>query len=479
MSAGNKNVYDIVVIGAGPGGYVAAIRAAQLGAKVAVIEAFHLGGVCLNCGCIPSKALLTSAEELYRIKNSSLLNINLDGKASVDWNGLQARKEKVIQTLRGGIARLFRANKVELFEGFAEFEDKNTIAVKGIGNNGGSLIKADKIIIATGSRPSMVRTWPQDGELISTGDEALSWKTLPKKLIIVGGGFIGCEFACMMNAFGVDVVLVEMLEEILPGIDQKISKALRSIFTYRGIKCYTGKKIVDVEIKDGKVLATLEGAESLDADRMLVAIGRVPNVDKLKLEKVGIRRDERGFIIVDDRMRTNVDNIFCIGDANGKVLLAHAASEQGQIAAENACGADLVYKSITPVCVYTFPEIASVGLTEERAKELGYTVRVGEFPVGYLGKALAAGKTEGLVRVVRDIATDKILGIHMMGYSATECIAAAAVAINHNITNEAFGRTVFAHPTMSEALKETSEAAGLFAIHLPPVERKVVAADIE
>ncbi len=457
--------YSIAVIGSGPGGYVAALKAGQEGARVAVVEESHLGGTCLNNGCIPSKALLASAELMHRISRAAELGIEVK-PAAFHWDRIQSRKDEILKTLRGGIKSLFGARKVALHAGRAALDGPGRIAVR---DKTGSttVLTADKIILAPGSLPARIPAWPADPQLVSTSDEALHWKTLPKKLLIVGGGAIGCEFACMMRALGVEVTVVEMLPRLLPFLDESLGEALKKTFTRRGIACLTGAKIESVEVAGGVIRARLGDGRTLDADRMLVATGRRPNTEKLGLETVGIATD-RGFIRVNDRMETQAKGYYCIGDANGRCLLAHAASAQGVAAVENALGRPKDLTAPVPNCVYTFPEAASVGMSAEEAKAKGVPVAVGAFPLGHLGKAMAAGETEGFVKVVRRRGSDELLGIHMLGHNATECIAAAGALLHHKASVRQLEEVIFAHPTLSESLKEAAGDALGMALHLPP-----------
>ncbi len=462
--------FDIAVIGSGPGGYVAALKAAQLGAKVAVIEKHHLGGTCLNYGCIPSKALLASAELLYKINGASSLGVSVSGQVNFDWPSIQKRKDTVLKTLRGGIKGLFGSRKVTLFEG------KGTIAGDGkikITKQNGSeeSISAAKTIIAVGSVPTRIPGWPEDPQLVCTSDEALHWDKPPQSLLIIGGGVIGCEFACMMREYGVEVTVVEMLPNLLPEMETQLGLSLAEIFTKRGIDCITSTKVEELTTSANKITAKLSGGRTIEADKVLVAIGRKPNTADLGLDKIGLDTD-RGFISVNEKMETKVKGYFCIGDANGRCLLAHAASEQGVIAVENALGHKRKYTAPIPGAVYTFPEVASVGLTSKQAREKDIPVSVGTFPIGHLGKAMAVGKTEGFVKVIRSREDEKLLGVHMIGHNATEIIAAATVLLGQKVSAKEMAETVFAHPTISESLKESAEDSFGAALHLPP--RKIV-----
>jgi dihydrolipoamide dehydrogenase len=457
--------FQIAVIGSGPGGYVAAIKAAQMGATVAVIEKHYLGGTCLNYGCIPSKALLASAELMHKIKNAGPLGINIDGTVSFDWPKIQQRKDKVVAKLRGGIKGLFGSGNIKLYQAEAKFEAKGKLHL--LDKNGQSLqITADNIIIASGSMPARIPNWPSDAQFICTSEEALHWKELPKRLIIVGGGVIGCEFACMMSEFAVDVTIVEMLENLLPEMETALGQALAEIFKKRNIKIFTGAKVERLEIKEGVVRATISGGQSIEADKVLVATGRKPNTQELGLENIGLKTNS-GFIKVNDRMQTAVKGVYCIGDANGRCLLAHAASAQGVTAVENALGHQKDFELPVPNAVYTFPEIASVGITTKQAAEQKIPVSTGQFPIGYLGKAMAIGEDAGFVKVIRHSDDGTLLGVHIIGHNATEVIGAAAAMLGAKAGADELAEMVFAHPTIGEAVKEAAEDSFQRAIHLP------------
>jgi len=462
--------YTIAVLGAGPGGYVAALKAAQMGASVALVEKGHLGGTCLNNGCIPSKAILASAELLHHIHHAAELGIDVPAGAAVNWSKIQTRKDKILQTLRTGIKGLLGARKVTVFQGRAALAGVGKVVVTRPDSTPEEF-KADKIILALGSIPSRIRGWPTDANVVCTSDEALHWKTLPQRLLIVGGGVIGCEFACMMQALGVEVTVVEMLSQLLPNLDGQIAQSLKKIFTARGIKVFTGVKIESLTLGGSGAHARLATGETLEAERVLVATGRQPNTADTGLETIGLAT-ERGFIRVNDRMETAVKDYYCIGDANGRCLLAHAASAHGVAAVENALGHARDFKAPVPNAVYTFPEIGTVGLTAEEARTKGLPVSVGTFPLSHLGKAMAVNDNEGFAKVVRHRETGRLLGVHIIGHNATECIAAAGALLHQEVSVQEVAETVFAHPTISEAIKEAAEDALAMGLHLPP--RKVL-----
>ncbi|MBN2513783.1 MAG: dihydrolipoyl dehydrogenase [Sedimentisphaerales bacterium] len=458
--------YQIAVLGAGPGGYVAALKAAQMGAKTAIIEKHHLGGTCLNYGCIPSKALLASAELIHKIHRAGDYGINVSGGISFDWAQIQKRKDKVLTKLRGGIKSLFGARKVTLYAGQAAFAGHGKIQITD-SKGEKSLITADKVIIATGSVPARIPGWPTDSALVCTSDESLHWKELSKKLLIVGGGVIGCEFACMMHEYGVEVTMVELMETLLPEMERQVGVAIAEIFSKRGMKIYTGVKVEELQTISSGIKAILSGGKTVEADKVLVATGRRPATQDLGLESIGLTTD-RGFIRVNDRMQTAAKDVYCIGDANGRCLLAHAASAHGVAAVEDALGHGKDFTLPIPGAVYTFPEIGTVGLTSRQAVEKDIPVKVGQFPIGFLGKAMAVGEEEGFVKVIRHRDSGALLGVHVLGHNATEIIESAAAMLGLKASAADLAEMVFAHPTLGEAVKEAAEDSFDQALHLPP-----------
>lgn len=467
--------FDIAVLGSGPGGYIAALKAAQLGARTAVVEKEHLGGTCLNYGCIPSKALLASAELLHKIARAAELGVEV-GPATANWAAIQARKDKILKTQRGGISALFKARKVALFAGRGVLDGPGRVVVTA-GDGGAQTITADKIILAVGSVPSRIPGWPGDNEFVCTSDEALHWQALPQRLLIVGGGVIGCEFACMMREFGAQVTVVELLPGLLPGLDCQLGQALGEIFRKRGIVCHTDTKVDDLSLKGECVTARLSTGETLEVDKVLVATGRRANTGEIGLESVGLAT-ERGFVRVNDTMETVVRGVYCVGDANGRALLAHAASAHGTVAAENAVaaltgkGAPRSFSAPIPGAVYTFPEIGAVGLSQDEARAKKIPVAVGMFPLKHLGKAQSVNDTEGFIKVLRHRESGALLGVHMLGHNVTESIAAAGALLHQRVSVHEVVETVFAHPTITEALRDAAEDSFGAALHLPP--RKVV-----
>jgi len=467
--------FDLCVIGTGPGGYVAALKAAQMGARTAVVEQHHLGGTCLNYGCIPSKALLSSAELLHSVQNARKWGVTVNGEIGFDWQEITQHKNKILRQLRGGIANLFKGRGVTQLTGHACFDGAGRVVVTP-GDGPTQVVTAGKVIVATGSVPMRIPGWPADPAFVCTSDEAVHWQALPKKLLIVGGGVIGCEFACMMQAFGVAVTVVEMLPSLLPTLDHDLGKALLAIFKGRGITCYLDTKVLNIELAAGSaaVKTQLSNGESFEFDRVLVATGRRPNTSEVGLNSAGIQANKHGFVLVNDRLETNVPGHYCIGDANGRCMLAHAASAHGVAAVENALGHARPFEAPIPSAVYTFPEVAAVGLTEQEARQQELPIAVGRFPIGHLGKAMAARHPDGFVKMIRHRETGQLLGAHMIGQNATECIAATTALLHQKASMLDVAETVWAHPTISEAIKESAEDALNMGLHLPP--RKVIRA---
>ncbi len=460
-----KDQYDIVVIGSGPGGYIAALKAAYRGASVAVIEKDHVGGTCLNDGCIPSKALLAAGELLNRLEAGKKLGVSA-GETSFDWTALQKHKDRTVRRLRSGIGNLFTARDIDYIEGTGRLDGIGAVIVED-GDGKTARIETKNVIIAAGSRPARIPGWPEDPETVCTTDEALHWDALPASLLIVGGGVIGCEFACMMQDFGVETTVVEMLPGLLPEMDEDLGAELEKIFTRRKIAVHTATKVEQLSTTPGGITAALSGGDAIAAEKVLVAVGRTPATGDLGLASAGIETD-RGFIRVNDRMETGAAGVYAVGDVTGRCLLAHAASAQGVCAVENALGDVTPLDASIPYAVYTYPEVAAAGLTAAQAEERGLPVSVGRFPLGYLGKAMAVDATEGFVKVVRNSETDELLGFHMIGHNATEVVAAANAMIDQGETVTDAADIVFAHPTIGESLKEALEDSFGAALHLPP-----------
>ena len=457
--------YDVVVIGAGPGGYVAAIRAGQLGLKTAVVEADEVGGVCLNWGCIPSKSLLRNAEVLSLFKRASDFGISYDN-LSYDFGAAISRSRTVVGRLTTGVKSLLRKNRVDLINGYARLQDANTVAVDG---EGGTLT-AKNVIIATGTRPRPVPGLEIDGDVVISSREALELPEVPSPVVIVGGGATGVEFAYLYRAYDAEVTVVEMLPHLLPAEDEEISRQLERSFSRQGIKALTGSRVTEVKRSAEGVSLTVEtpdGSVSLDCRRALVAAGVQGNTEGIGLEAAGVEV-ERGFIVVDDAMRTNVPNVYAIGDVTGKMLLAHVAMAQGILVAESLAGingAALDYKKM-PRATYCHPQVTSFGYTEKEAADMELPVKIGKFPFQANGKALALGDSEGMVKLVVDAETDEIIGAHMIGPEVTEVLPEITVTgLLEGSVNE-LGLLVHSHPTLSEAVKEAALAANGEAIHI-------------
>ncbi len=458
--------YDVVVIGAGPGGYVAAIRAAQLGMSTAVIEDDNLGGVCLNWGCIPSKALLRNAEVLELVQNAGEYGITV-GDISHDYGKAIDRSRQVVGRLTGGIGSLFRKNGVEHISGYGTLRGAGSITIDGAER----AISADNIIVATGARARQIPGIPVDGETILTSREAIVLREVPDRVVIVGGGAIGVEFADIYHSYGSEVTIVEMLPSLVPLEDEEVSQTLERAFRRRGIGYRTGATVRGITVEEGVAIVTVadaDGAESeIECDKVLVAIGVQGNSEGIGLETAGVNT-ERGFIPVDDHMRTNVPGVYAIGDVTGKLPLAHVASAQAVTAAEAIAGMNPMPLDYTymPRATYCRPQIASFGLTERQAAEAGYSFKIGRFPMAASGKALAMGESGGMVKLVVDDEVGELLGAHMIGPEATELLGEVGLSRLLEGTTTELGWLVHPHPTISETIKEAALAIEGEAIHI-------------
>ena len=459
----------VVVIGAGPGGYVAAIRLAQLGAEVILIEKDKLGGTCLNVGCIPTKVLLHCAEVVTNLGEAQELGVKVDS-SSINWDKVQEKRKKISSQLVMGVGSLVKANKIKLIEGSASFVDKHTLNIVKKDKTEEKLT-FDKLIIASGSVPA-IPPIPGVKECPACIDStaALELDKVPKSMRVIGGGVIGIEMATAYSAFGTKVTIVEALPKILPLMDGELSKMLKKSMQEKNIEILTGTKVLSVETTalGAKVnVETEQGNKSFEAEKVLVAVGRRTYTESLDLAAAGIAND-RGRITVNDKMQTNVEGIYAIGDCLGKVMLAHVASAQGEVAAENIMGANKQFNGATsPSCVYTDPEFAGVGLTEEQAKEQNKDYEVGRFPLAANGKALIANGGQGVVKVIKGKEYNEILGVHILGPRATDLIAEAALMIGMEATAEDVIETIHAHPTLTEAVREAVLASEGIAIHIP------------
>jgi dihydrolipoamide dehydrogenase len=453
--------YDLVVIGSGPGGYVAAIRAAQLGLKTAVVEKDRPGGVCLNWGCIPSKAILTSAEMYEDLKDGKHYGIKVNG-LSCDYPQVIKRSRDVADRLAKGVEFLFKKNHIPLLKGSGRLENQNRVVIE-TDRNGAQQVEAARILIATGSSERTLPGLEIDGKQILTSYEALTDSEIPESIVIIGGGAVGVEFAYIYSVFGSRVTLVEMETQLLPGVDTEVAQELEKIFKKKGLDVLTRTKFHSVEKFPGRVEVTLESGGDLKrrtAKKVLVAVGRTPLSANLGLEALGVQLD-RGYIKVDEHMRTANEAIYAIGDVIGPPLLAHAASEEGLAAVEFMVGArgKAADPLRIPACIYCQPQVAVIGLSEEQARARGYDVKIGKFPFRALGKALAAGHEEGFVKLVVDKQYGEILGCHIIGRGATELIAEIGLARTLEATTAELSGTVHAHPTLSEALMEAALSA--------------------
>ncbi len=457
---GGDYQYDAAVIGAGPGGYVAAIRLAQEGKKVCIIEKEYFGGTCLNVGCIPTKTLLKSIAVLDKIKEAGEFGIKgLDkAKPELDLEAVQKRKTKVVKSLTGGVEGLMKANKIETIKGTASLVNKNAIKI------GSKEITARDIIIATGSVSMQLPIVIAKDANVITSTEALDMKKAPADIVIIGGGVIGVEFAYVYSSVGSKVTIIELLDRILPMVDEEVSAEVTKMLKNKGIDIITSAKVEKID-KD-KVHYDLGGKKlSVKSSQVLMSVGRKPNTDGLNLEGAGVKL-ERGAVVTDEFMRTNIPNIYAIGDVNGKSMLAHTASAEGMVAVDNICGREskMKYDAI-PSCIYVQPEIAAVGLTEKQAKEKYGEIRVGKFPVVANGKAMVEGETGGMIKIITDARLGEILGAHIYAVDATNMISEIALAMNLEATDEEVAKTIHPHPTVSEIIPEAFLALHNKAIH--------------
>lgn len=457
----------LVVIGAGPGGYVAAIRAGQLGIKTAIVEEEYFGGVCLNWGCIPSKALLYVTELKRTLESSRRLGLKADN-IDIDIEKLKKHKNDTIKRLTGGVKILLDKAGVKSYSGQASFISKDEIEI----TNGDdkTRIESDYFIIATGSSPIELPMIKTDGKMVVGAREAIAVPQVPKRLGVIGAGPIGVELATVYNTLGSSVTIIELLDAVLPMLDTDISSASNRALEKQGMAIYVSSKVISSKITGETVkveVETSDGKKNFTFDMVLVAAGMKPKSKGLNLEKIGVKTDPKGFIVVDKTMRTNIDNIFAIGDVTGGLLLAHKASHEGIVAAETIGGKTVSadWKTV-PYAVFTDPEIAGIGLTEKEAKDSGRNIKIGKFPYRAIGKAVATLATEGFVKVIADAKTDKVLGIHIFGPHSGDIIMAGTTLMNFNGTSEDLGHIMAIHPTLSEAMMEAGLNANKKAIHI-------------
>jgi dihydrolipoyl dehydrogenase len=462
---------DAVVIGAGPGGYHAAIRLAQLGKKVICVDRDEVGGVCLNWGCIPTKALLHVGEVVRHIEDAAAIGIKVP-KAEIQREAVAKFKSDVVGANVGGVKTLFKANGVTFVRGEATLKSPTEVSVKTAG--GTDRIVAENIVIATGSAPVDVKAWPRDRETIINSDDAVGVTRIPANLLVVGGGVIGLEFATVYKRLGAKVLVVEMMPQILTGTDLEIGKTLGRILKKQGVEIMLNTKVVSIEKTAAGARATLNGEgtgskdETRDFDMVLVAVGRRPVTDNLDLDAAGLTVDERGFIATDQQQRTKVANVFAIGDVTGAPLLAHRAMKQGVVAAEVIAGdRSAAFDPVAvPNCVYTDPEVATAGLSEEEAKAAGYEVRIGKFPLAASGRARTMNESDGLIKLVGDAKTDLLLGMHIVAPQAESLIGEGVIALEMGATLEDIGLSVHPHPTLTESIMDAAEASHGKAIHI-------------
>ncbi|MFB0634976.1 dihydrolipoyl dehydrogenase [Bacillus rugosus] len=469
--------YDVVILGGGTGGYVAAIRAAQLGLKTAVVEKEKLGGTCLHKGCIPSKALLRSAEVYRTAREADQFGVETAG-VSLNFEKVQQRKQAVVDKLAAGVNHLMKKGKIDVFNGYGRILGPSifsplpgTISVERGNGEENDMLIPKQVIIATGSRPRMLPGLEADGKHVLTSDEALQMEELPKSIIIVGGGVIGIEWASMLHDFGVKVTVIEYADRILPTEDQDISKEMESLLKKKGIQFVTGAKVLPdtmTKTSDDLTIQAEKDGETVtySAEKMLVSIGRQANIEGIGIENTDIVT-EKGFISVNESCQTKESHIYAIGDVIGGLQLAHVASHEGIIAVEHFAGLNPhpLDPTLVPKCIYSSPEAASVGLTEDEAKANGHNVKIGKFPFMAIGKALVYGESDGFVKIVADRDTDDILGVHMIGPHVTDMISEAGLAKVLDATPWEVGQTIHPHPTLSEAIGEAALAADGKAIH--------------
>ena len=494
-----QSAFDVVIVGGGPGGYPAAFRAAQYGLRVALIEKERPGGVCLNWGCIPTKAMLRSAEVLATMQHSADYGVHADN-VRLDYPAVLKRKDVIVKTLTDGVSQLLKANGVTVYAGHGRFTSPNSLDVVGVGTSplgaGGPLYNAPSdgsgqpkasvagknIIIATGSMPAQLPIPGAELPGVINSDGAFMLQNVPKRIVIVGGGAVGTEWAVIFSAFGSEVILVELLPNLLPIEDEDMGRTLARSFQKRGIKVMTSSTVAKIEqggrAKDAQALKVTitdkdgKNEQTVDADNVLIGVSRRPNTLGLNLEKTGVRTDQRGYITVDERMRTNVNNVFAIGDVVGKILLAHVATHQGLVTAGILAGHDekMDYEAV-PAATFTHPEVASVGLSEAKARDAGHDVVVGKFPFAALGRAETFGDTDGLIKVVADRKYGEVLGVHIIGPSASDLIPEGVLALQLEATLEDIANTIHAHPTLGEGTMEASMVALGLPVHIGPSRR--------
>jgi len=463
----------LTIIGAGPGGYVAAIRAAQRGAQVTVVEESEVGGTCLNWGCIPTKTLIASTEALEQARNAAEFGIELNGEVRYNLDRIRERKDRVVETQIKGIRALFKSRGITLIHGKGSFLSEDV--VRSVQKDGTTQdIRSDRIIIATGSRPARMAAFPFDGRTVMTSDDAVQLKSVPQHLLIIGAGVIGCEFAFIYRSLGSTVTLVEIMPRALSTEDEDLSGIIERELKKAKVTLITSASVVTIGTADeGVMTASLSNGREVKADCVLVSIGRSLNTENLRLEDAGLAAGKRGEIPVNEKMETNIPGIYAVGDVTGRMMLAHVASHQGIVAADNALGGDMRmdYASV-PAAIFTRPEIGSVGIREQQAREQGIAVKTGRFPYRALGKAHTTGEIAGLFKVIADAVTDRVLGVHICGARASDLIHEGALAIRMGATAQQLGDMVHAHPTFAEGIGEAAEDVLGMAIHVPGERRE-------
>jgi len=456
--------FDAVVIGGGPGGYVAAIRLSQQGKKTALIEKEFLGGECLNYGCIPSKILIENVKNFYKLSKAGLLK-----NAELEWSVLQDRRRKLVSKIRDGVKFLLKGYNVKIYDGSARIE--HDLKVKIDGKNGLSRkIYGENIVIASGAQAVSLQSIPYDGRRIIGAREALELSEIPSSLLVIGGGAIGLELGTVYAKLGSRVTIVEIMDQLLPGMEKDIAKLIERKLKQIGINIFLSSRVLSAEVRNNEARATIETpTETIEniSDYVLVAVGKRSSVKDIGIDEIGIELDNKGFVKIDEYCRTSLENVYAVGDVTGPPFLAHKASKQGIIAAENICGKKKIFDAtVVPTAIFTDPEIAIVGYTKDEAEKRGYKIKAMRFPYSSLGRAIAEEETEGFIRIISDEATGIVLGIQIIGSKATEIIGEAALAVKNKLTVEEIADTIHPHPTYSELYSEVSEAAIFKPIHM-------------
>lgn len=464
----SKRKFELAVIGAGEGGYVTAIKAAQSGRTVCLIEKKFLGGTCLNVGCIPTKTLIANAQIMHKVQMASEYGIQT-GPISFNFAKMKERKDRVIGSIRKNLEGLILSNKITIINGTAEFLSPTELKIKG---EHGELITAENIVIATGSEPLDIPAFPCDHKKVFNSTSILELEHLPKKLAIIGGGYIGCEFASLYAEFGVQVTILEALPSILSLQGKQIADYMTQTFTKKGIEVKTNVFVQGIDKNDKGISVRIKDQQPLSFDCALVSVGRKIISSGIGLEKAGVKTGEKGEVLVNERMQTNVPGIYAVGDVTGKMMLAHVASHQGLVAASNILGHEaIMHYEAVPAVIFTYPEVATVGMTLEQAKAAGYPAVVGKFPFQYLGKSIATIDTEGYAEVIIDQKTGQILGGFVIGHDASSLIAELTLAIANEITVDGLIDTIHAHPTVPEAWLEAALVANDTPVHMPPKKK--------